>query len=59
MRAQDETPASEPHMKGTTEAYTGIHDGVGPCSPDGKRPMMCRRPSYSKKYSDVPNVSLT
>lgn len=59
MIAHEDTPAREPHMKGTTETGTGIHVGVVDCSPDGSRPMMCRRPSYSKKYSEVPNVSLT
>ena len=40
INAQDETPASEPHMNGTTEAWTGIQTGVGPCSPEGSRPMI-------------------
>ena len=59
MRAQDVTPASEPHMNGTTDAGTGIQEGVEPCSPVGKRPIMWRIPSYSKKYKPVPKVSRT
>lgn len=59
MSAQDETPASDPHKNGTRELCTGIQAGVGPCSPDGSRPMICLKPSYSKKYKAVPRVSLT
>lgn len=59
MRAHEDTPAKEPQKNGISEECMGIQAGVGPCSPDGRRPMICRSPSYSKKYSAVPEVSRT
>jgi hypothetical protein len=53
------TPDTEPQTNGTTDAGTGSHDGVGPCSPDLCLPRRCRMPSYSKKYNAVPAVSRT
>lgn len=53
------TPENDPQKNGTIEAGRGNQDGVDPCSPDGKRPIMCRIPSYSRKYSAVPEVSRT
>ena len=59
MSAQEVTPARDPQKKGTRDGGIGSHAGVGPCSPDTSRPMIYRSPSYSKKYSAVPIVSLT
>jgi hypothetical protein len=53
------TPDKEPQMNGTTDAGTGSHNGVGPCSPDLCLPRRCRMPSYSRKYNAVPTVSRT
>src|ERR1700722_3461408 len=59
MRAHDVTPANEPQTNGTKEVWTGNQEGVGPCSPDRRRPSKWRKPSYSRKYSAVPDVSRT
>ena len=53
------TPESDPQRKGTSDGGTGSQLGVGPCSPEGRRPSICLIPSYSKKYKAVPVVSRT
>lgn len=57
--AQEVTPERDPHTNGTRDGWIGSHEGVGPCSPDRRRPKRCRMPSYSMKYRAVPDVSRT
>lgn len=59
IRAHEVTPEKEPQKKGTMEGGSGSHEGDGPCSPEGRRPMRYLIPSYSRKYNAVPDVSLT
>ena len=59
ISAHEVTPESEPQRKGTRDDGTGSQLGVGPCSPEGRRPSRCLIPSYSRKYNAVPVVSRT
>ena len=49
INAHDVTPDNDPQQNGTIEAGMGSQEGVGPCSPDGRRPIRWRIPSYSRK----------